>query len=196
MLARAFPGRLALIAGLVLLAGALPAIFAVLVAAIVDALPSAIAGGLGSPDGRRIVGALAAIGLVLVLQEVAGAAREIAETDLYRRYDEYLLARVMTSALSVPGLELFEVPELAAKTDRAVRIVRFGPGELVSGLAEKGSVQAHQSEVRGRGRCVKSEFRRLQRQPGASKARAQATDADRRSAPRPFVHRRVLSAIA
>jgi ATP-binding cassette subfamily B protein len=55
--------------------------------------------------------------------------------DLYRRYDEYLLARVMRSTLSPPRLELFEDPALAAQTDRAVRISRFGPGELVSGLS-------------------------------------------------------------
>jgi ATP-binding cassette, subfamily B, bacterial len=142
LLAQAFPGRLSVVAGLALLTGALPAAFAALVGRLVDGLPSAAEGGFASASGRSIVGALIAIGVVLVIQEVVTAARGIAVTDLYRRFDEYLLARVMRTTLSTPRLELFEDPELAARTDRAIRIARFGPGEMVSGLSAKWAVQA------------------------------------------------------
>lgn len=142
MLAQAFPGRLSMIAGLALLAGALPAIFAALVARLVVTIPLVVAGGFGSPDGQRIIGILVVIGVVLVVQEVVATMRELASSDLYRRYDEYLLARVMRTTLAVPRLELWEDPKLASKTDQAVRIARFGPGELVSGLNTKWGVQA------------------------------------------------------
>lgn len=141
LLAGAFPGRVTLIAALALLAGALPALFAFLVANLVETLPTAVNGGFATAAGR-ITNTLIAIGAVLLLQEVIAASRAIAATDLYRRYDEYLLARVMRTTLAVPGLELFEEPALAAKTDRAARIARFGPGELVSGLAMQWAVQA------------------------------------------------------
>jgi ATP-binding cassette subfamily B protein len=142
LLAGAFPAQVALVAGLALLTGALPAIFAALVATLVEILPAVVEGGFSSADGQRIIGTLTALGGVLLVQEVVAAARGLAESDLYRRYDEYLLARVMHSTLAHPRLELFEDPELAARTDRAVRIARFGPGELVSGLVAKWSVQA------------------------------------------------------
>src|SRR5687767_9088741 len=90
MLARAFPARVALIAGLALLTGALPAIFAAFVARLVETLPAAVEGGFDPADGRRIIGTLTAIGAVLLIQEVAATARGLAVTDLYRRYDEYL----------------------------------------------------------------------------------------------------------
>lgn len=142
LLARAFPGRLSVLAGLALLSGALPAIFAALVATLIAALPAAVQGGLASTDGRRIIGILISIGAVLLAQEVVVAVRGVAVMDLYRRYDEYLLARVMRSTLGVSRLELFEDPGLAAQTDRAVRIARFGPGEMVSGLSTKWGVLA------------------------------------------------------
>ena len=142
LLAGAFPGRVALIATLALLAGALPARFAFLVANLVETVPTAVGGGFATAAGQQITNTLIAIGGVLLLQEVVAAGRGIAITDLYRRYDEYLLARVMRTTLTIPGLELFEEPGLAAKTDRAARIARFGPGELVSGLAMQWAVQA------------------------------------------------------
>lgn len=142
LLARAFPGRVALLGGLCVLGGVLPAGFAALVAVLVSTLPAAIRGGFASADGRRILVVLSALGALLVLQELVGAARALATQDLYRRYDEYVLARVMRTILSVPRLALFEDPTLAAVTDRAVRIARFGPGEMVSGLSAQWTVRA------------------------------------------------------
>lgn len=142
LLAGAYPGRVVLLAALALLAGALPAVFAVLVARLVETLPAAVGGGLATAAGRHVIDTLVAIGGVLLLQEIVAAGRGIASTDLYRRYDEYLLARVMRTTLAAPRLALFETPDLAAKTDRAARIARFGPGELVSGLGIQWTVRA------------------------------------------------------
>ncbi|MCB0108642.1 MAG: ATP-binding cassette domain-containing protein, partial [Caldilineaceae bacterium] len=128
--------------GLALLAGVLPAFFALLVARLVDTLPGVIAGASVPAAGQRILNILMAIGGVLLLQEIVAAGRAITSTDLYRRYDEYLLARVMRTTLAAPRLELFESPDLAAKTDRAARIARFGPGEMVSGLGVQWTVLA------------------------------------------------------
>jgi ATP-binding cassette subfamily B protein len=142
MLARAFPGRVALLVGLAGLSGVLPAVFAVLVARLIATLTTAALGGFSADSGPRVVTALIGIGVVLVLREFVEAGRNLAGTDLYRRYDEYLLAQVMRATLAAPRLELFEDPELAAKTDRAMRIARFGPGELVSGLSAQCVVKA------------------------------------------------------
>lgn len=142
LLAGAFPGRVFLVAALAILTGVLPALFAVLVAQLVATLPAAVGGGFAAADGRRLINTLIAIGGVLLLQEIVAAVAGIVNTDLYRRYDEYLLARVMRSTLTAPRLDLFENPALAAKADRAARVARFGPGELVSGLAGQWSVRA------------------------------------------------------
>jgi ATP-binding cassette subfamily B protein len=142
LLARAFPWRLSLLAGLALLNGALPALFAYFVSRLVELLPPAIEQGFDSAAGSQITTVLILIGGVLLLQEIVSAASGLASSDLYRRYDEYLLARVMKTTVSAPRLELFEQPELAAKTDRAAQVARFGPGEMVSGLVAKWTVLA------------------------------------------------------
>lgn len=142
LLAGAYPGRVTLLAGLALLAGALPAIFALLVARLVAALPDVVGMGFATAAGNRVTVILVAIGGVLLLQEIVAAGRSLASTDLYRRYDEYLLGRVMRTTLTSTRLELFEKPELASKTDRAIQIARFGPGELVSGLGVQWTVRA------------------------------------------------------
>lgn len=129
ILIRAYPGRTAGLAGLSVVAGGLPAVFAALVGRLVDAP------GDAAP-------ALAGIAAVLIGVEVADAASSVVWADLSRRFDEYMLARVMGTTLALPGLDAFEDPELAAQTDRAVRIARFGPGELIGGYQTKWRVQA------------------------------------------------------
>lgn len=141
LLVRAFPGWFASIVGLALLNGALPALFAVLVGRLVAALPGAVEAGFGSDAGRDVLRIVAGLGIVLALQEVPAAAWVLWE-DLLNRYDGYIRSRIMAAALSVPGLELFEDPALAAQTDRTVRFVGRYPGEIVCGYAEKWSAQA------------------------------------------------------
>ncbi|HEY6737228.1 MAG TPA: ATP-binding cassette domain-containing protein [Actinopolymorphaceae bacterium] len=138
LLAQAFPGRTALLAGLAAASGTLPAIFAYLVGLLVGELPAAIE----QPEDSSLTAILAAIGGVLLLQPAIGAAKNVVSTDLYWRHDDYLTSRVMRTTLRGTGLEMYEDPELAARTDRAVRIAQFGPGELVSGLAGKWTLRA------------------------------------------------------
>ena len=120
----------------------LPAGFALLVGRLVGLLPAGVREGFDSQAGGRIVTTLALIGTLLVTQEIIRVIRALVLTDLYRRYDEYLLARVMATTMRAPRLDLFEDPELAARTDRAVRLARYGPGELISGLSHRWSSQA------------------------------------------------------
>ncbi|GAB3743425.1 ABC transporter ATP-binding protein [Microlunatus parietis] len=139
---REFPLAAAWIAFLVALAGLLPAAFAALVADLVESLPVIIGSGLGTATGQPVLFILVAIGVVLLAQELVASLATVTTTVVYQRYDEHLLTRVMKALLAVPGLDPFEDPALAIKTDRAVRIPGFGPGELITGLMEKGAVRA------------------------------------------------------
>ncbi|MDX3103359.1 ABC transporter ATP-binding protein [Nonomuraea angiospora] len=137
VLARAFPGRLGVLVGLVLVAAAVPAVFAILVGRLVSALSD---GAVTDPG--RVTAIVIGMGVCLLLQEVCAAAQELVVADLYRRFDEYLLARVVRAATSLTELDLFDDPVLAAHRDRAARAARFGPGELVSGISAKWTKQA------------------------------------------------------
>lgn len=137
----AFPGRVACNVLLMLLGGALPAIFGIQVARLVEQLPEAIDGGFDSPAGQRVQRTLIIIASVLFAQEVVSAVRWVAQTDLYRRYEEYLTTRIMRCTLSAPRLELFEDPTLAAQADLAVHIAGEEPGDLVDGLIALWSVR-------------------------------------------------------
>jgi ATP-binding cassette subfamily B protein len=141
-LARAFPGRTTSLALLALLSGALPAVFAALVGVLIGQLPAVVRHGFGSAAGHRAVAALTAIAVVLILIELTTGARDVLSTDLYRRFDGYLLGRVMSAALSRDDLALFDDPDLAASLDRGVQLARYGPGELVSGLSYQWTVRS------------------------------------------------------
>jgi ATP-binding cassette, subfamily B, bacterial len=138
----AFPGRTAAMAALALLSGALPAVFAALVGVLAGALPPVVSSDFGSPAGHRASAALTAIAVVLLLTEIVAGGQEIVTTDLYRRFDGYLLGRAMAAALSREDLLLFDDPVLAASLDRAVQLARYGPGELVSGLSAQWTVRS------------------------------------------------------
>ncbi|GAB3422400.1 ABC transporter ATP-binding protein [Flindersiella endophytica] len=142
LLFRAFPGSTLLLAALALLAGIAPAAFAALVGRVVDQVPAALTGGLGSAPGRLLLGTLAAVAVVLVAQELVGAGAELVSTALYRRYDGYLLGRVLHSTTAGTGLELYEDPALSAQRDRAAQIARYGPGELVGGITAQWTARA------------------------------------------------------
>jgi ATP-binding cassette, subfamily B, bacterial len=141
-LARAFPGRTTSLALLAVLSGAFPAAFAALVGVLVGQLPAVVRHGFGSAAGHRAIAALMAIAVVLILMEITSGAKDIVSTDLYRRFDGYLLGRVMSAALAGDDLRLFDDPDLAAKLDRGVQLARYGPGELVSGLTSQWTVRS------------------------------------------------------
>jgi ATP-binding cassette, subfamily B, bacterial len=142
VLFRAFPGEASALALLAALAGALPAVFAALVGRLVGQLPAAVRTGFGSAPGHHLIGTLAAMAAALLALELAAGAQDIVTTDLYRRFDGYLLGRVVAAALRRDDLLLFDDPDLAARLDAALRAARFGPGELVSGLSAQWTVRA------------------------------------------------------
>jgi ATP-binding cassette subfamily B protein len=135
-LAKAYPGWFVLILVLSAVNGALPAVFALLVARLVTGLPAAVGSGFGSPAGQSVVTTLVAMGIVLVLQECM-IFRGVMAEDHFWRYDGYLLGRIMRTTLSANRLELFEDPILAAKRERGIRFVPASPGEIIAGYEGK-----------------------------------------------------------
>jgi ATP-binding cassette, subfamily B, bacterial len=140
-LARAFPGLVAAMVGLLALTGALPAVFALLVARLVTGLAPAVREGFDSAAGRHVLVTLTGMAAVLLAVELVAAARLFVQAELYRRYEEYLLARVMAATLSAPRLELFEDPTLAGRVERTAALARLEPGDLVDGLGAKWAAQ-------------------------------------------------------
>ncbi|MGH3170080.1 MAG: ABC transporter ATP-binding protein, partial [Trebonia sp.] len=69
----------------------------------------------------------------LLAQELASAAHEVAKWSFYRRYEHYLLGRVIDATLGTQRLELFEDPRLSRLADRSVRLAGLEPGDLVDG---------------------------------------------------------------
>lgn len=78
----------------------------------------------------------------MAAQEILRAGGAVVATDLYHRFNDHLLARVMATTLRVPRLDAFESPELARRADQATQVVRYGPGQLISGLSYKWTCQA------------------------------------------------------
>ncbi len=142
MLFRAFPAEATALALVAALTGALPAVFAALVGRLIGQVPAAVRAGVGPQPMLHLVGTLIAMAIVLAGLELAAGAQEMISTDLYRRFDGYLLGRVMASALRREDLQLAETPGLAAMVDRALRAARYGPGELVSGLSAQWTARA------------------------------------------------------
>lgn len=140
-LARAFLGLVALWLTLMGVAGALPAVFALLVARLVERLPVVVGNGFDSPAGNDLRWTLAGMAAVLAANALVSAARLVVQGDLYRRYEEYLLARVMAATLSAPDLALFEDPSSAGRLERIAGLAWWEPGDLVDGLGEKWSAR-------------------------------------------------------
>lgn len=140
-MARAFPLLVALWLTLMGVAGALPAVFALLVARLVQRLPVVVGDGFGSPAGKDLQWTLGGMAAVLVANALVSAARLVVQGDLYRRYEEYLLARVMAATLSAPDLALFENPASAGRLERIAGLAWWEPGDLVDGLGEKWSAR-------------------------------------------------------
>jgi ATP-binding cassette subfamily B protein len=131
---RSLPGRVAWQLFLAALSGALPAIFAALLGQLVGLLPDVVrSGGFGTPAGVQLIVLLIALGVVLLGQDLASTTYELAKWAFYRRYEHYLLSRVITATIGTKRLDLFEDPRLAQLADRAVRIAGDEPGDLIDG---------------------------------------------------------------
>jgi ATP-binding cassette subfamily B protein len=137
MLARAFPGLAASLLGLGIVAGSLPAVFAVAVGVLVAAVPETARLGFGSSAGHRLVVAVVSMAAVTLLQEIASSAQSFVSFELYARFDEHVLGRVMRACMSPAWAGHLDDPDIQRHVTLAKAAARFGPGEFVSGLSTK-----------------------------------------------------------
>lgn len=144
MLARAFPGLTGLLLGFGALAGALPAAFAVAIGVLVAAVPGTTNAGFGSPSGHRPIWALVAMGVITVAQEIASSAQSFVSYELYARFDEHVLGRIMRVCLSPAWAGHLDDPEIQRRITLPKAAARYGPGEFVSGLSTKWVLRAPQ----------------------------------------------------
>src|SRR5438094_3104609 len=100
MLLRGFPCLTTLLLFFGVVAGAMPALFAVATGVLVAAVRSATRSGFGSPAGHRLILVLVAMAVITVLQEVASSAQSYVSYELYARFDEHVLSRIMRACLS------------------------------------------------------------------------------------------------
>lgn len=136
-LARAFPGRTAAVLGLGAVVGTLPVLFAATTGLLISAMPRATRDGFASAAGHRLTTALVLLGLITIAAEVVSAGLGYLTNDLYRRFDEHVLARVMAACLRPAWTGHLDDPAVQEQITLAAAAARFGPGEFISGLSTK-----------------------------------------------------------
>jgi ATP-binding cassette subfamily B protein len=109
---------------------------------LVSAAPHAVLDGLDSATGEGLRNALILAAGALLAGELLALVIGFHTTNLYRRLDEAVLARVMRACLAPPGTTHLEDPEQQRRVALALRAARFGPGEFVSGISAKWQVRA------------------------------------------------------
>jgi ATP-binding cassette subfamily B protein len=127
MLARAFPGWTSALLGLGIVAGVIPAAFAVAIGALVAAIGS----------GHDFVAPIVVMGVLTLTQEVVSNAQSYVSFELYARFDEHVLGRIMHACLAPDWAGHLDDPAIQRRVTLAKAAARFGPGEFVSGLATK-----------------------------------------------------------
>ena len=113
--------------GLGLIAGVLPALFAVSIGALVAAVSS---------DGN-VIPPIMMMGGITITQEVVSSVQSYISFELYARFDEHVLGRIMRACLSPDWAGHLDDPEIQRRVTLAKAAARFGPGEFVSGLSAK-----------------------------------------------------------
>jgi ATP-binding cassette subfamily B protein len=121
----------------VLASGLLPVAFTVVTGVVVGAVPAAVADGLDSPAGRRLLALVALAGLLFVLRQSLAVVVEAAAEALGRRLNGVLRERVMRAALRPAGIAHLEDADLLDTIGLARNVVpgQFQPGAAVIGLA-------------------------------------------------------------
>lgn len=127
MLARAYPGWTGALLVLGAVAGVLPALFAVTIGALVAAIAS----------GHGVLAPIAAMGGLMLAQELVSSAQSYVSFELYARFDEHVLGRIMRACLAPAWAGHLDDPEIQRRITLAKAAARFGPGEFVSGLSAK-----------------------------------------------------------
>ena len=98
---------------------------------VVGSIPGTVANSFDSPDGRRLITALAVLGAAFVLNHASGGAREVLTWTASRRVDRHLRARVLDATLGPPGVAHLEDPEVLDK----IAITRAAADGITPGMA-------------------------------------------------------------
>jgi len=121
-------GRLSVaLVALVVLTALLPPAFALASGALIGSLGGAVAGGWGSPAGRRLTEAIAAVVALFVLQQVSGPGVRAVADALGRRAEGKLRLRVMAATLRPAGVAHLEDPGLV---DQVTEVQNVGTGDF------------------------------------------------------------------
>ena len=116
----------AAVAALVVLSALLPAIFALVSGALVGSIGGVVEAGWSSPAGRRLIGLIAVLVALFVLQQVSGPGLRALADALGRRAEGRLRLRVMAATLGPAGVAHLEDP---AVVDLVTEAQSVGTGE-------------------------------------------------------------------
>jgi ATP-binding cassette subfamily B protein len=143
---RVGPVAVTLLVVATVLPGLLRGAMTVFTGVIVGAVPAAVAGGLGSPGGRRAVVGLVVVGCVFALQTSMAPLRGALTDMLGRRIEGDLQARVMGAVLRPPGVAHLERADVA---DRIALAQSVGIGEVRPRAALSAAVSKYGTQLYG-----------------------------------------------
>ncbi len=103
---------------------------------LVGAVPDAVADGLDSADGRRLVVILGVLGVAFIASYAAAGTRDVLAWVAGRRVDRHLKGRILDATLVPPGVAHLEDPEILDK----VAITRAVDTGMTPGVAFAGGV--------------------------------------------------------
>lgn len=126
-----------LLAGAVVVSGALPIAIAVGTGLLVGSIPASVEAGLDSPAGRRTLGLLAGVAALVVALRVVSPLLEALARTLGRQVQRYLQERVMVAVGRPAGIAHLEDPEILAqlRVVRGLGVDTNRPDLAVEGLA-------------------------------------------------------------
>lgn len=129
--------NLAMLLAALVIGAVLPVAVSILTGILVGSIPGAVKEGLGGPVGRVLIGALAAVAGLYLIQQVLGPFQGAVGETMGRRLDGKIRERVMNSVLRPPGIAHLEDPKLLDEVSRARSTGPLGatPGGAVAGLA-------------------------------------------------------------
>jgi ATP-binding cassette subfamily B protein len=140
----------AVVAAWLVASALLPALVVITLGEVVGAVPAALAHGLGSPDGGRLVLALAVAAVVYGLSLMLGPVGTAVGTAAKARITTDLQDRLMTAVCAPVGIEHLEDPEVLDRLSRAEgTLTGYFPGDAPVTWA--GALAARLSGVLG---CV------------------------------------------
>lgn len=120
----------------VVLGAMLPAAFSIATGVAISSAGEAVNGRQGAAGARRmLIGALAVVGVVFVVQQVMAPARDAVLDMLGRRVRRNVFARTMAANLRPSSIAHLEDPTLRDQVAKATSAGQIGPRMAVRGLA-------------------------------------------------------------